>query len=156
LIAPIVQLTGELRATPHFGVSVVAGYGSISTSTNSTSTSGTTDNVRFTAYEIGGRLIGYPLKKFKSLQLGAQLMYLKVATDGPIADSNVSGTGAGVAFGPFVGYKLVTSGGFTFLAQLGFQYLSAQAEAHDTTGLSNSASQNQFLPILNLDVGWSF
>ena len=153
LLFPIVQLTGEVRATPHFGISVIAGYGSLGVDTT---TNGVADSVKVTAYEIGGRLIGYPLKKFKSLQFGAQLMYLKVDTATPISSSNVSGTGAGIAFGPFAGYKLVTSGGFTFLAQLGVQYLSAQAEAHETTGLSNSARDNRFLPLVNLDVGWSF
>ena len=148
------QLTGEVRATPHFGISVIAGYGSIGV--DSTNSDGIADNVKLTAYEIGGRLIGYPLKKFKSLQLGAQLLYLKVDTGGPISGTNVSGAGAGVAFGPFAGYKLVTSGGFTFFAQLGFQYLSAQAEAHDTSGNSDSASNNRFLALLNLDIGWSF
>jgi len=154
LILPIVQLTGEVRAAPHFGVSLIAGYGSVSVSP--TTDNGLSDTVKLSAYEIGGRLIGYPLKKFKSLQLGAQLMYLKVDTDGAIPNTNVSGTGAGIAFGPFAGYKLVTSAGFTFFAQLGFQYLSAQAEAHDTNGNSDSASNNRFLALLNLDIGWSF
>jgi hypothetical protein len=156
LIFPIVQLTGEVRATPHFGISVIAGYGSVPVDTTNTNSITGTSSVKFTAYEIGGRLIGYPLKKFKSLQLGGQLMYLKVDTNGPLPDSNISETGAGVAFGPFVGYKLVTSVGFTFLAQFGVQYLSAQAEAHDTNGVSSSESNNRFLLLLNLDIGWSF
>jgi hypothetical protein len=154
LIAPIVQLTGELRATPHFGVAAIVGYGSIAVDT--ASGSGLNPNASVTAYEFGGRLTGYPLKKFKGLQLGAQLMYLHIASNGSIAAGNVTGTGAGVAGGPFAGYKLVTDIGFTFVGQLGVQYLSAQAESHDDSGNSNSADSNRFLALLNLEVGWSF
>jgi hypothetical protein len=152
LIFPIVQLTGELQVAPHVGVSVIAGYGTIDSTTIDSSSA----SFRFKAYEIGGRVAWYPLKKFKSLQLGGQLMYLKVDTDGPVDNNGLSGTAAGTTFGPFVGYKLVTAGGFTFLAQLGVQYLVAQAEAHDNTGASDSNQDNRFAPLLNLDVGWSF
>lgn len=150
LIFPIVQLTGEVRVTPHLGVSVIGGYGTVAVQTS------TVEDTRVSAYELGGRVIGYPLKQFKSLQLGAQLMYLKLDTGGAISGTNVSGSGAGVAFGPFGGYKIITPAGFTFVAQFGVQYLSAQAEAHDTSGNSNSAKDNRFLPMLNLEIGWSF
>ncbi len=150
LILPIVQLTGEVRVTPHLGISLIAGYGSLSVDNPDT------ESFKVSAYEIGTRVVGYPLKKFKSLQLGAQLMYLKVDTGGPVTSSNVSGTAAGVAFGPFAGYKLITEAGFTFVANLGFQYLAAQAQAQDNAGNSSSASDNRFLPLLNLEIGWSF
>lgn len=150
LILPIVQLTGEVRATPHLGISLIAGYGSLSVDNPDA------ESFNVSAYEIGTRVVGYPLKKFKSLQLGAQLMYLKVDTGGPVTSSNVSGTAAGVAFGPFAGYKLITDAGFTFVANFGFQYLAAQAQAQDSAGNSSSASDNRFLPLLNLEIGWSF
>jgi hypothetical protein len=150
LILPIVQLTGEVRVTPHLGISLIAGYGSLSVDNPDT------ESFKVSAYELGTRVVGYPLKKFKSLQLGAQLMYLKVDTGGPVTSSNVSGTAAGVAFGPFAGYKLITDAGFTFVANLGFQYLAAQAQAQDNAGNSSSASDSRFLPLLNLEIGWSF
>jgi len=153
LIFPILQLTGEVRVTPHLGVSVIGGYGTVAVQT---STVDTLQDTRVSAYELGGRVIGYPLKQFKSLQLGAQVMYLKVDTGGAISGTNVSGSGAGVAFGPFGGYKIITPAGFTFVAQLGVQYLSAQAEAHDTAGNSDTAKDNRFLALLNLEIGWSF
>lgn len=150
LIFPILQLTGEVRVTPHLGVSVIGGYGTIAVQTS------TLQDTRVSAYELGGRVIGYPLKQFKSLQLGAEVMYLKVDTGGAISGTNVSGSGAGVAFGPLVGYKIITPAGFSFVAQFGIQYLSAQAEAHDTSGNRDSAKDNRFLPLLNLEIGWSF
>jgi hypothetical protein len=154
LILPIVQLTGEVRATPHVGISAILGYGSIGV--DGTTSDGEPNNTRVNAYELGGRVTAYPLKKFKSLRLGAQLMYLRVDTGDTVTTSDVSGTGAGVAVGPFAGYKLVTDGGFTFVGDFGFQYLSAQAEAHDSAGNTSSASDSRLLPLLNLDLGWSF
>ncbi|MEO7034119.1 MAG: hypothetical protein ABI548_09520 [Polyangiaceae bacterium] len=155
LILPIVQLTGEVRVVPHFGVSLIAGYGQLGLDT--TGGDGfSTNHTTVSAYELGGRLIGYPLKKFKSLQLGGQIMYLHLATDGPVNDTGISATGAGVAVGPFVGYKLVTKIGFTFLAQGGFQYLAVRADAQDTSGSSATNEASKLLPLLNLDVGWSF
>ena len=153
LILPILQLTAEARVTPHFGISVIGGYGKLTVDTQSSDGfSVSTDKVSVSAYELGGRLIGYPLKKFKSLELGAQIMYLHVATDGASNESGISATGAGVAIGPLVGYKLVTKVGFTFLAQGGFQYLAIQAQ--DSSGAN--AQESKFLPLLNLDIGWSF
>ncbi|HEY4103316.1 MAG TPA: hypothetical protein VGM44_05465, partial [Polyangiaceae bacterium] len=129
-----------------------AGYGTIDSTTIDSSSA----PYRLKAYELGGRVVWYPLKKFKSLQVGGQLLYVKVDTDGPINGNGVTGTAAGTAFGPFAGYKLITAGGFTFLVQFGVEYLVAQAEAHDNTGASDSNSGSRFSPLLNLDVGWSF
>jgi hypothetical protein len=148
LIGPIVQLTGELRATPHFGISAIVGYGSIAVDGSSNATA--------SAYELGARAVGYPLKKFKSLQLGAQLLYLKVDSNDAATGTTLSDNAAGVAFGPFAGYKLVTDIGFTFVGQLGVQYLSAQAEAHDDAGNVATSKDNRFLPLANAEIGWSF
>ncbi len=151
MIAPILQLTGEARVVPHFGISVLAGYGELGVDT--TDSFGDRQSVKVKVYELGARAIGYPLKNFKSLQLGAQLLYLHVDTENL---NDVSGTGAGAAIGPFIGYKLITEAGFTFLAQGGFQYLAARADAHDSFGNSASDTDSRFLPLLNLDIGWSF
>jgi len=153
LIFPIVQLTGELRAAPHFGISVIAGYGEIGVDESGNALGSAS---QFTTYELGGRLIGYPLKKFKSLQLGGQLLYVKVDSNGPISNTDVTGTAAGFAFAPFAGYKLITAGGFTLFAQFGVNYLVVRANAHDSSGNTGSDSEKRFAPLVNFDVGWSF
>lgn len=141
LIFPIVQLTGELRVVPHFGVSVVAGYGEIGMDENGHSLAN-----KYSAFEIGTRAVWYPLKKFKSLQLGGELTYLKV--DSEASSSSFADTASGVVLGPLVGYKLITSVGFTFLGQLGVGYVFAHNNADD--------SEHRFVPIANVEVGWSF
>jgi hypothetical protein len=69
---------------------------------------------------------------------------------------DVTGVGEGFAVGPLVGYKLVTSGGFTFLAQGGIEYVAVRAEASNTSGSSASKSDSRLIPLLNLNLGWSF
>ena len=59
------------------------------------------------------------------------------------------------AKGPDIGYKLITSGGFTFVVQGGIQYVAARAEAHDSTR-SEEESDSDWIPLLNLNLGWSF
>jgi hypothetical protein len=60
------------------------------------------------------------------------------------------------AVGPLIGYKLITSAGFTFFVQGGFQYVFVHAEASDDQGQSAQADASDFIPLLNLNVGWSF
>jgi hypothetical protein len=149
LILPVFELMAELRVVDGFGVSVLGGYGSISVSDSFN------DTVRFRVFELGGQLSWYPLEGFESLNVGAELLYVNVDTD-ELNNAEVSGVAQGVAVGPFVGYKLVTSGGFTFLAQGGFQYLAFEAEASDKSGNSAQESESRWGPLLNLNIGWSF
>jgi hypothetical protein len=97
------------------------------------------------AYEAGGQLRYYAPGDFRGAWVGAEALYLHVA------DTNLAVTGEGLAVGPFVGYKITVDAGFTFDAQLGFEYLGIRAM---TTG--SSASESRFIPLLNLNIGWSF
>jgi hypothetical protein len=149
LIGPIFEMQVEAQVAPHFGVSLIGGIGTIKAES---STAGT---VKFSAYELGGQLVGYPLADFKSLQLGAELLWVKVSTE-EVNGERLSADAGGFAVGPFIGYKLITKIGFTFFAQGGFQYLTARADATDDDGTSASAEDSTFVPLLNLNVGWSF
>ena len=71
----------------------------------------------------------------------------------------VSGTGSGLAVGPLIGYKLVTSVGFTFEAQGGVQFAAVKADAKASDGASSaqaSDSDSSVFPLLNLNIGWTF
>ncbi len=144
------ELTAEAKPVDHFGIAVIGGYGSISAQDY------LGDNYHFKAYEVGGHLVGYPLPghPFDSLEFGAELLYARVVTDR--TDISVSASGDGLAVGPFVGYKLLTSVGFTFVAQGGFEYITARAHANDTSGNSAGNSDTKFIPLINLNIGWSF
>jgi hypothetical protein len=95
------------------------------------------------------------MHEFDGLEVGAELLYIKVDTSS-VEGTDVSGVADGLAFGPMVGYKLVTSGGFTFVAQGGFEYVDYNAEAKDTSGNSSTDTRSDFIPLINLNIGWSF
>jgi hypothetical protein len=163
LIEPAFIATVEVRPTDHLGLAVFGGFGSDSISVpSSTEISANGDfavrpaySVRVSFQEIGGQVVAYPLQEFDSLEVGLQLLYLHLSGDFP--QSSASGAGAGTALGPFVGYKLITSGGFTLVVQGGAQYLWVNASATNTTdGTTSTASDHRVLPMLNFTLGWSF
>jgi hypothetical protein len=100
------------------------------------------------ALELGAQACYYVLGDFRhGMQLGAELLYLH------LSDAHVSIDGEGVAVGPFVGYKFTADVGFTFDTQLGVEYVGARAMSSATGG---SASGSRYIPLLNINVGWSF
>jgi hypothetical protein len=150
LFLPVAELTLELRAGDFLGVALIGGYGKVPVETS------LGDTVRFTAYEVGGQVVVYPLQPFKSLQLGVEAIYLRVESD-ESTSGGVTGIGIGFAVGPLVGYKLITSGGFTFFVQGGFEYIAVRGEAEDSSsGQSASDEDSRVIPLLNLNLGWSF
>jgi hypothetical protein len=125
------------------GVAVIAGLGRYSDSSNGVSISAT-------AVEAGAQARYYVVGDFRhGMELGAELLYLH------LSDDRLSASGEGLAIGPFVGYKFTADFGFTFDGQLGFEYIAGRATASNgTTTASNSRSS--YIPLLNLNVGWSF
>jgi hypothetical protein len=63
----------------------------------------------------------------------------------------------GLAVGPFVGYKYAARLGLTVEVQLGVEFAAIQAHASDSsTGQVVQSSTNTVLPLLNVNLGWSF
>ena len=151
LVSPIFEAQIEGKLVPHFGAALIAGIGSIK---SGATTSGLAEQ-KFSAYELGGQLVGYPLEPFESLQLGAEVLWIKVSTE-TINGQQITANAGGVAIGPLLGYKLITHVGFTFFAQGGFEYLVVKADAADTQGNTATAKQSAVIPLLNLNIGWSF
>ncbi len=148
LLLPVVEVTGEIRLDKIMSVAAIAGFGSVSI-----------DNAQpdlpshASVYEFGGHYRFYPIGSFEhGMQLGVEVLYLHVSAE----TASVSGFGTGLAVGPFAGYKIIASGGFTFDAQLGVEFLAVKAEAQDSGGQSASATQKATIPLLNLNIGWSF
>jgi hypothetical protein len=153
LFFPLFEVDVEVMPIPHFGVALLGGIGQ----TSLRSAHPDVDGTKATVYELGGHLIAYPLKDFSSLQLGAEILWVKVDLDAiELQGAEVTGSGAGIAFGPFVGYKFIADVGFTLYVQGGFQYMKVAAEAHASTGESANAEQDGFAPLLNFNLGWSF
>jgi hypothetical protein len=149
LILPVFEAMLEVRVIDGFGVSVIGGYGQV------TAQDQLGEDHEFSATEIGGQLVWYPLEAFDSLQVGAELLYIKVETEEQAEQATLTGVGDGLAVGPLIGYKLLTSGGFTLVAQGGVEYVAIRAEATDGTN-SASEEQERFIPMINFNLGWSF
>lgn len=138
LILPMVELTGEFKMMPHFGISVIGGVGSVTDSMT---------KVSGRALEGGGQLNWYPLRDFAGLDVGIEALYLSI--DDVNVDS--AATAAGLAIGPFVGYKAMFPIGLTLVAQVGVEAIAAHAKSS-----SAMADQKDVIPLLNLNAGWSF
>lgn len=146
LAQPIVEVTTEFALHDKIGVAAILGYGSVS------ATAGT-QSYRFRAYEAGAHFNYYVLGTFNhGMQLGLEALYAKVMTDGNV---QISGAANGFAVGPYVGYKLITRIGFTFEANGGVQYLAMRGNATDGRTTVTGTS-NRWIPLVNLNVGWSF
>lgn len=150
LISPIFEVTGEVRLADRFGLALIAGAGSMESEV--TDAFGGTATESFAVWEAGASARYYLLGDFDhGMQLGAELLYVNVDVDG----ETVSGTGNGLAIGPFIGYKVSSGIGFTFDSQLGFQYLTSGAEA-ESGGETAESDDSAVIPMLNLNVGWAF
>jgi hypothetical protein len=138
LFLPVVELTGEARVHDKVGVALIAGAGKY--------TDPDVSGISATVYEAGGQVRVYIVGDFRhGMELGGELLYIH------LNDDRIAISGEGLAVGPFLGYKIMIDAGFTFDAQLGFEHISARADGNGAT-----ANDRTFIPLLNLNVGWSF
>lgn len=146
LLFPVLELTGELRLGQEAGVALIAGAGRITDKASD----GT--KVTFQVYEVGTQLRYYVTGDFRrGMQVGAEILYLYV--NGSLDD--VTGVGNGLALGPFFGWKTTSYAGFTFDVQGGVQIVTAGTKVTDRSGDSTSSNVD-YIPMLNLNIGWSF
>ncbi len=154
LFFPAVEVQGEYKLVDGLGVSLIAGYGW--PTVEATDESGDTIDVRFDLVEVGTQVMWYPIRRFRSLQLGVEALYIHISTTKPVGDYDATAFGAGFAVGPLVGFKFIVGPGFTGFVQLGFSWAAVQAEANDTTGARETAEESGLTVNLNLNAGWSF
>jgi hypothetical protein len=146
LVLPLFEVTAEARLVPGLGAAAIVGAGSLAIDANDPSV----DGDRASVYELGAQVVGYPIAPFRSLELGVEAVWLHASLPEE-AGVHVSATGQGLAVGPFLGYKVLTSGGFTFVVQGGAQYLALRAESSE-----QSAEDKRVIGLVNLNLGWSF
>jgi hypothetical protein len=146
LLLPMLKLTGELRLGTQGSVALIGGAGWI-TDTNSDDT-----KVTFFVYEVGSQLRYYVTGNFRrGMHIGAEILYLHV--NGSL--DTVTGVAQGLALGPFFGWKTTSYAGFTFEVQGGVEIVTAGTRVTDSSGGSTSSSID-YIPLLNLNIGWSF
>lgn len=148
LVAPIFEFTGEYALSPKFGAALIGGYGGLKIKNS------LNNEVEIPVLEIGGQAAYYVLGSFRhGMQVGAELLWIKVS---PPKDQGVTVAANGIAIGPMIGYKWVARFGLTLLAQGGYELLFAQAKARDVNGQELEASTDTGIPLVNLNIGWSF
>lgn len=150
LIFPLLEVTTEYRLKDQIGLAAIVGAGQYTLKDQV----GVPDT-SFIVIEVGAQFRYYLLGNFNhGMQVGAEVLFVHVSGD---PTSTISATGQGLAAGPFVGYKIATSVGFTFDAQLGMSRYLVRADASDAaTGNSGNTEVAKTTPIVNLNVGWSF
>jgi hypothetical protein len=146
LLLPVLAVTAELRLGTQGGVALIAG-GGLATQTAADGT-----KVTFHVYELGTQLRYYVTGNFRrGMQVGAEILYVYV--NGSLDD--ITGVAKGLALGPFFGWKTTSYAGFTFEVQGGVQIVTSGTKVTDNSGGSTSSNVD-FLPLLNLNIGWSF
>jgi hypothetical protein len=151
LILPVFELTAEARVGDYAGIALLGGVGSMTLDFVDEE-----DDIAVLLWNVGAQVVAYPLEPFESLQLGVELQYVHASIDGELNGRRVSGIGSGLAVGPLVGYKLIVDVGFTFFVQGGVAFIAIESDAEDDQGETASTDQKRVLPLLNLNLGWSF
>ena len=150
LLLPVLEVTGEFKLSEKMSAAAIAGIG---TTTVEVSSISGTNQESYQTIELGAQYRYYLTGNFNGgIQLGFELLYVTVDRD---EDDDVSATGEGFAMGPFIGYKYVSSSGFTFDSQLGIQNVVGGAEASSGSA-SAETEDSAIVPLLNLNIGWSF
>jgi hypothetical protein len=148
VLLPMLELQAEVRLGAAFGVAVFGGIG------RTTLDGGPFDDEELTVYELGANATLYPIETFESLQLAAELKWVKVGSD-ELGSEDIDAVATGLAVGPLLGYKLITDAGFTFLVQGGVAYVVMEGESESDDSFDEESDET-WVPLLNLKLGWSF
>jgi hypothetical protein len=148
LLLPMVEVEAEIRIGSMLGLAAFGGAGVVSVETEESG------NESLNAYELGAKVLFYPIEPFENLELGAEFLYVNISSD-DLGDDHVEGFATGIAVGPLLGYKTISQKGFTFSVQGGIAYIALHAEASSDTDAAEESDQT-WMPLLNLNLGWSF
>ncbi len=149
----VLELMAEIRLQPNMSVAVIGGYGVQTQKLMvATATGPESQDVDITVIELGAQGRYYLLGDFRhGLNVGLELLYLH----GSASVETVSAVATGLAAGPFLGYKFISSFGLTVDLRLGYSTFLITGEATDGN-TTQTESQKDQVPIVNLNFGWSF
>ena len=143
MLVPMFEASYEMHFNEAVSMAVITGFGQQSNEL-------TTVNVS----EIGTQMRYYFSPTYEGLHAGFEALYVTVSGDDA---GSVEVAGEGLAIGPLMGWKFVLDSGLTFDLQGGYQFLVVKAEGEDTaTGDTASESEEAGVPLVNINVGWSF
>ena len=149
LIIPLVELTAEYRVADKLGVSITVGAGKRTIESGGSEASGT-------EIEGGAQVRYYLIGDFDhGMEAGVEALEEYVKFDEPLPAGVIAVAAGGFTVGGFLGYKIATGVGFTFEAQLGARYLIIEPSVQGASGASLEVT-DKWLPLLHLNIGWSF
>ena len=152
LVLPIVELMGDFRIIDKLSLAAILGIGTIGFDADGDPFTGDEDHA--TVFELGAQVKFYAIGHFDhALQLGLEILFIYL--DATFESRGVTGTGSGLAIGPFIGYKYVAPFGLTVDIQAGAQLAGVAATATDGA-TTEEDSTVEFIPLVNLNFGWSF
>ena len=154
VVSPIIEITGEYKVAPKTGMAAIVGFGSVDVTVYEGNLNWSHHTL--TAFELGASLRYYLIGDFDhGMQIGAEMLYAHVA--GTFDRYEAEGVGSGLAFGPFVGYKVAFGFGLTLELQGGAQYLISRARASSLTSDQGAVvTDGEIVPLVNANIGWTF
>lgn len=146
IAGPIFEVQVEFDASDKLSIAAMGGWG------QTVSEPAEDTRVKLDVWNAGGQVRYLADGNFdKNLHLGLEAMYTDVQ-EGPGDDElGIFVHRRGLSVGPFVGGKYITEVGLTAEAQVGLAYEGLVGE---TSG--GSEQGGRFVPIANLNIGWSF
>lgn len=138
LIGPLAEGTLEIRPFDHVGIAGVLGRGNFKV-----------DGDDYSVWEYGGQLNIYS-SAFDGLAVTGEVF--RFSGEGE-PEPGVKGTGQGTLLSGLIGYKGITSGGFTVIIQGGFTRVLAEVTAEHAQLGSESEDASTWLPMANLNLG---
>jgi hypothetical protein len=160
LVAPIGEFTAEYRVADKLGVSLELGLGRRTFTAVMTDLTGKEIgriDEPGNEVEAGAQVRYYVLGSFThGMELGGQILEEYVKFKEPFPPGIVGAAAGGLTVGPFVGYKVATRLGFTFEGQLGARYAAVMPPIQGMGTYQSLGMPDRWVPLLHLNVGWTF
>jgi hypothetical protein len=146
---PFVELHAELRGFSRMALSIFGGLGSVRVARPEGQTS-------VALWDLGGTARWYLLRTFEGPHVGLEVSFLDTRADGRVDEARVTGRGAGLALGPFLGYKWRPWAGVTLDGWVGPSLMRVRSRfAEDVTQESRDLLEVRWGVLTHLVLGWT-
>lgn len=134
----VIEITAERNLGNKISASGIVGYGGSGGAT---------------IFEIGAQAAYVLFGDFDDcVKVGVEGVYI----GGSAAAGSISSSVTGFQAGPFLGFKTAADFGLTFEFDLGVDHYFISGEAKVGTTSVNTVNQSKNIPLVNLQLGWSF
>ncbi len=150
LFLPLAEATIEYQILERVSVAGIIGVGRRSVNSGS-------DSLDSTEIEIGAQARYYLWGGFRhGLIVGGELLYDYFKFDTPFPSGVVSAAAGGTHLAPFLGYKFVATRGFTIDLQAGVRFIALAPTPSGPGPHPKIENFSETLPLININLGWTF